>query len=855
MESGQPVFIIGLPRSGTSLVEQILASHPEVHGAGELTDIGRLAQSLRVRVRSDKRFPDSALDIEQAQVAPLAQIYLDRLHGLAPDAVRITDKMPSNFLYLGFIALLYPGARVIHCRRDPRDVGLSCYFQNFSHRPAFAYDLGDIGFYNREYERLMAHWRTVAPVSIHDIDYETLIAEQERESRRLVEFCGLAWDDACLAFHKSGRAVRTASSWQVRQPIYRNSARRWRNYEPHLAPLIDALDGGGAPAAPAESDAALSEAIGKAPDAAPPRRRLGQFFRRQGRPEEAIACFEAALERDPDYLDALISLATLREVRGETPAAVALYRRALGLDGECYAALVNLANILDQGGEPNEAAALYRTAIATHKAPAEALVNFGNLLTKQGRLKDAVACYEHAIELNPKNAIVHNNLANLLKNRGEIEQALEHYRQAIEFDPEFPIAASNLVFAMNYDGRSDGAGLLIAHKAWAARWADPLAPVGQPHANDPSPERRLRGGYLSPDFWAHSVAYFIAPLLEHHDREQIELVCYANARTADAMTERLQGYADYWRDIRPLIDDQVAGMVRNDGIDILVDLAGHTAGNRLAVFARKPAPVQVAYLGYPATTGMRAMDYRLTDGLADPVGVADAWHSEKLVRLPRGFHCFSPPADCPPLAPLPARSAGHVTFGSFNNLGKVGDEAIALWSAVLAAVPDTRFIVKSQALTDPGTRSDLGARFEARGIDPARLAMHGRIPGQAAHLELYNQVDIALDTFPYNGATTSCEALWMGVPVVSRAGATHAARVGLSLLSNLDLAELVAESAEGFVAIASGLAGDLDRLEGLRAGMRERMTAAPIANGAGLARAIEDAYRVMWRRWCDGRSG
>ena len=231
-----PVFIIGLPRSGTSLVEQILASHPEVHGAGELTDIGRLAQSLRVRVQSGNRFPESVLDIQQSQVAPLAQIYLDRLHGLAPDAARVTDKMPSNFLYLGFIALLYTKARVIHCRRDPRDVGLSCYFQNFSHRPAFAYDLGDIGFYTRENERLMAHWQAVASMLILDIDYEALIAEQESESRRLVEFCGLAWDDACLAFHESERPVRTASSWQVRQPIYKSSAGRWRNYEPHLAP-------------------------------------------------------------------------------------------------------------------------------------------------------------------------------------------------------------------------------------------------------------------------------------------------------------------------------------------------------------------------------------------------------------------------------------------------------------------------------------------------------------------------------------------------------------------------------------------------------------------------------------------
>ncbi len=529
---------------------------------------------------------------------------------------------------------------------------------------------------------------------------------------------------------------------------------------------------------------------------------------------------------------------------------MALYERALAVDPDCYAALVNLANILDLDNQPNEAAALYQKAIATRKNPVEALVNFGNLLSKQGRLKASVACYEQALRITPKNAIVHNNLANLLKNKGEVENALDHYRLATELDPGFPVAASNRVFAMNYSGKVDGNALYEAHRAWAEHWADPESAKAAPFQNDRSPERRLRIGYLSPDFWTHSVAYFMEPLLENHDREQVEIVCYANARRADATTERLQGLADRWRDIRPLTDEQVAGMVRADGVDILVDLAGHTAGNRLFVFARKSAPIQVAYLGYPATTGMRAMDYRLTDSYADPEGVADAWHSETLVRLPTGFHCFRPPDEAPAVGPLPAREAGRVTFGSFNNLGKVGGEVIALWSQVLRAVPDAHLIVKSQALADPGTCDDLAARFAAEGINAERLALHGRIQSQDEHLALYNRVDLALDSFPYNGVTTSCEALWMGVPVVSLAGGTHASRVGLSLLSHLGLAELTAKSADQFVERAVGLAGDFDRLEALRSTLRARMEAAPITDGSSLAGAIEAAYREMWKGWC-----
>jgi tetratricopeptide (TPR) repeat protein len=337
------------------------------------------------------------------------------LHALDPDAARVTDKMPSNFLYLSFIALLFPNARIVHCRRDPRDVGLSCYFQNFSHRPAFAYDLGDIGFYTQEYERLMAHWQAVAPLSILDIDYEALIADQEGESRRLVESSGLNWGDACLVFHKSDRAVRAASSGQVRQPLYASSAGRWHNYESHVAPLLEVLEDDRSQPRQDEGEEALDESIRRAPDDPAPCHRLGQLRRRQGRPEEAIACFDAAIERYPDYLGALISLATLREARGESEAAVALYRRALEIDASGYAALVNLTNILAERGDPNEGAMIYRKAIATRKAPVEALVDFGNLLTRQGYFKEAAACYEQALGSNPKHAVVHNIPANLLK--------------------------------------------------------------------------------------------------------------------------------------------------------------------------------------------------------------------------------------------------------------------------------------------------------------------------------------------------------------------------------------------------------------------------------------------------------
>ena len=313
------------------------------------------------------------------------------------------------------------------------------------------------------------------------------------------------------------------------------------------------------------------------------------------------------------------------------------------------------------------------------------------------------------------------------------------------------------------------------------------------------------------------------------------------------MTGRLRGLSDQWRDIAGKTDDRVAALIREDRIDILVDLAGHTAGNRLLVFARKPAPVQVTWLGYPNTTGLEAMDYRLTEAVSDPPGQTERWHSEELIRLPGTFSCYGPPAESPPVGPLPALEAGHVTFGCFNNLAKLTPPAIELWSQILREVPGARLLLKSRGLADLETAAGVREEFGRRGIEPARLEFNGQELSVTNHLALYNRVDLALDTFPYNGTTTTCEALWMGVPVVTLAGATHVARVGASLLTHLSVEELIADSPVGYVARCVDLAGDLPRLAEIRAGLRERMRASPLCDAPGFTRGFEDALRGMWR--------
>jgi predicted O-linked N-acetylglucosamine transferase (SPINDLY family) len=371
------------------------------------------------------------------------------------------------------------------------------------------------------------------------------------------------------------------------------------------------------------------------------------------------------------------------------------------------------------------------------------------------------------------------------------------------------------------------------------------------YANRREPGRRLKVGYVSPDFRQHSVAYFVDPLLKGHDQQAVEVFCYAEVARPDAVTARLRGYGGHWLVTVGLSDDDLTERIRTDGIDILVDLAGHTEKNRLGVFAHKPAPVQVTWLGYPNTTGRKSIDYRLVDAVTDPVGEADAWASETLVRVEGGFLCYAGSRGAPePTAP-PCLMTDTVTFGSFNNPAKLSPATLDAWGSLLARLPQARLLLKGRPFADAATRALFLSRLGERGVAAERVELVAWMPSGAAHLGLYNRVDIALDPFPYNGTTTTCEALWMGVPVVTLRGDRHRGRVGASLLTQVGLKDWIASSMEEYLEIADTLAGDPDHLKYLRRTLRPRLAASPLCDGRAFARKIEAAYRTIWQHWCE----
>jgi len=381
---------------------------------------------------------------------------------------------------------------------------------------------------------------------------------------------------------------------------------------------------------------------------------------------------------------------------------------------------------------------------------------------------------------------------------------------------------------------------------WNRQYAETLRGVIRPHANDRDPDRRLRIGYVSPDLRVHPVGRFLLPLLAHHDKRQVEVFAYSGLLVADPLTERLRLHVDNWRDIVGFSDDRVAELIRQDRIDILVDLTMHMADNRLLVFARKPAPVQVTYLAYCSSTGLKTIDYRLSDPYMDPPGMDESIYSERTIRLPNTYWCYEPIISNSEVTPLPALERGFVTFGSLNNFCKVSEPALAAWIQLLRNVPNSQLLLHA---CEGSHRQRLRDRLQREGIDPARLRFASFMP-TPQYFDLYHKIDIGLDTFPYGGGTTSCDALWMGVPVVSLAGQTAVGRGGVSILSNIGLTELIATSPQTYVCLASDLAGDLPRLRDLRSSLRQRMEQSPLMDGARFATNVEAAYREMWRSWC-----
>lgn len=527
------------------------------------------------------------------------------------------------------------------------------------------------------------------------------------------------------------------------------------------------------------------------------------------------------------------------------------YRKALALDPWLAEAYNNLGRIHELRGRNAEAAQCYEHAIECKPKLPHPYINLGNLLQRRNDLDAACERYDTALLLDPLSWEAQNNRANVLLERGEHAAARAAFAAAVKLRPDDPVAASNKLNCEIFALASAPGELVHEYKSWGRRFAAPLAGEIPAHANLPDPERRLRIGYVSPDFRKHAMGYFIEPLLEFHSKDAFDVYCYSNWPRPDAMTARFKALAPHWRDIAFLSDTEVARQVVADEIDLLVDLAGHSADNRLLTFARKPAPVQFTYLGYPNTTGVDVIDYRITDRCADPPGITESHYVEHLLRLPDCMWCYRAPEYMPEVGPLPALSAGHVSFGSFNGFLKVTERVLDAWAQLLMHVPHSRLVMITVARGEAQRR--VREAFAGRGVDPERLELHPKLSVDD-YLALRNRVDIALDPFPCNGGTTTCDSLWMGVPTITLAGSVFVSRAGASLLTNAGLPELIARDAREYVAIAAALAADLPRLEAMRAGLRERMRASPLCDAPRFVANLERLYREAWRGWCAGRN-
>jgi protein O-GlcNAc transferase len=572
---------------------------------------------------------------------------------------------------------------------------------------------------------------------------------------------------------------------------------------------------------------------------------LGIAYWNQGNFVEAERTLNQALARAPDDADAAFNLGNALHGLGRAREAIDRYRQAVALRPDYPDAWINLGNVLIEIGDFGAAQAAYDDALRLRPDSVVALNNAACLMRTLGRVDEAEAALSRALQLDPGNATLHDTLGSVYKDAGDLDAAIGSFRQALELDPAAAATHSNLAYALSFQSPEAGP-ILEECLRWSGRFAAALPMSAAHRGNDTDPNRRLKIGYVSPDFRIHCQSLFTIPLLSRHDHAAFEIFCYASTKRPDDHTRRIAGYADVWRDVRALNDEALCRRIRADRIDILVDLTMHMAGGRPLLFARKPAPVQIAWLAYPGTTGIGAMDYRLSDPRLDPDGF-DGHYSERTLRLPDSFWCYDPLAGDLDVGPLPALERGYLTLGCLNNPCKLTDHTLRLWGGVMRALPSARLLL----MAPPGRRRErLSRRLAAHGIAAERIDYRAFQP-RADYLRSYHDIDLGLDTFPYNGHTTSLDSLWMGVPVVTRVGGTCVGRGGLSQLFQLDLLDLAAESDAAFVAIAAALGNDLVRLAALRRELRVRLEGSALMDAPRFARHMEHAFRSTWRAYCE----
>ena len=591
------------------------------------------------------------------------------------------------------------------------------------------------------------------------------------------------------------------------------------------------------------------EALALAPDHRHALEGLARALAEAGRLEDALAVAERFRRAAPDVAAGHALTGELLALLRRHDAAILALIRAVELAPERQDWWRNLARVCLTAMNLEVLERAARHLLALDPADAEAKVHLANARFRRDAFGEVRALLETVPALGLVGANAQNLLGVTLARQGRIEAGLATLEQVPALAPEAAELQMNRLLHLNYDPERSPASLKREHLAWAERFAVPLGglPPGCPQARDP--DRRLRVGYLSPDLRRHSVAYFIAPLLLAHDRQEVEAICYASVLRPDAYSDELRAMADGWVDVHQLDDAALAARIRADRIDVLVELAGHTRDSRLLACAHRPAPVQIGYIGYPGTTGVAAIDYRISDHIADPDGF-DEHYRESLVRLPRCFLAYATPRHAAEIGPPPLQRNGYVTFGSFNNLAKVNRRVIALWAEILHRVEGARLVLKSAGTGDPETRATLEAAFATAGVGPERLRILPPAAEAQDHLALYNEIDVALDPFPYNGTTTTCEALWMGVPVITLAGDRHAGRVGASLLGAIGFAAGVAATPEDYVLTARLLACQPELLATARRNLRADMARSPLCDHPGHARAVEEGYRAVWQIRC-----